>query len=683
MNKKYLLLVAFFALLIVIVFKSWFTFSSLSTGDWEYKFPETIKAFTVYPYAWDFGFGNGLGGNNIFLLALESYFFGTTYLLFNLFHLPWILIERMLWYWPFLIVSSLGSFFLFKRLINNAFGAIFSAFIFLFNTYALMLVGGGQMGVAWGYALIPFVILSFLQILKKLNGQSIPIKEALIAGLCFSLELMFDLRMAYVALVAVVLIYLVLSKKNIRSIIYFLLIPFVTTLLIHFFWLLPFILMGQNPLEKLGEAFSGAGMVKYLSFASFENSISLLHPNWPDNIFGKVGFMKPEFLILPILAFASLLFIGTQNKEQNSLREKAYVICFALIGVLGAFLAKGANEPFGNSYIWMFKHVPFFQMFRDSTKWYALVAVSYSILIPFSVFKTYEWLRLQRKFLIRNRIFNFQNMFVVFIVLYFLFLIRPALLNRLKGTFVSRELVREYVQLEEFLVKDPDFFRTAWIPAFHQFSFSSPLHPKGLVNDFLGVSDGAVALGMFSSNNTKRIIQEAAVKYIIIPYDSEGKIFLEDRKYSEKEYEKTANQVSGIPWLTEIKRFGEIRVFEVPYSKDHFYISSQQSETNSQLSYKYISPVEYKVSLENVKKGDLLVFSESFDSLWIASNQKSEVASQKSDGLFNSFRLPEDGSYDLKIYYQPQSWVNIGLIVSGLSLVSVLLLIFGSALKKW
>ena len=37
------------------------------------------------------------------------------------------------------------------------------------------------------------------------------------------------------------------------------------------------------------------------------HALSLLHPNWPENLFGKVYFLQPEFLILPILAFSAFL----------------------------------------------------------------------------------------------------------------------------------------------------------------------------------------------------------------------------------------------------------------------------------------------------------------------------------------------------------------------------------------
>ena len=162
-------------------------------------------------------------------------------------------------------------------------------------------------------------------------------------------------------------------------------IPLFGLIALHAFWILPAILTHQNPLEQLGSAYSTTGAVKFFSFAALENALSLLHPNWPENLFGKTYFMKPEFLGLPILAYISLLFISTKEKTKEQKKTVQYVLYFALLALIAAFLAKGANDPFGEIYLWMFTNIPGFGVFRDSTKWYVLIAISYSLLIPFSL----------------------------------------------------------------------------------------------------------------------------------------------------------------------------------------------------------------------------------------------------------------------------------------------------------
>src|SRR3989344_5497997 len=380
MRKK--LVDLLFLLLILYVFKTWFLLNPLSSGDWSFNFRQTLKSFTIFPYTWSWtGFVTGLGGNTSFFLGLSTYFSSTANILSNFFNIPWVLIEKFVWFWPFLMISVFSSHFLFKKLFSEKF-ALLSPSIFLFNTYILMIVGGGQMGIAIAYSIVPLVLYSFI----KLN-RNIKLKYSLLFGVLFGILVMFDLRIAYIMLFALVIYFLFNIKqliigKDLKEIVinisYIFIIPFAVSSFLHAFWILPLLVFHQNPVQSFGTVYTSVEAVKFFSFAKFEDAISLLHPNWPENIFGKVGFMKPEFLILPILAYSSLLFVSIKHKTENR-KQRTYILFFAFLGLLGAFLAKGANEPFGGVYLWLFQNIPGFVMFRDPTKWYALIAVSYSI----------------------------------------------------------------------------------------------------------------------------------------------------------------------------------------------------------------------------------------------------------------------------------------------------------------
>lgn len=316
-----------------------------------------------------------------------------------------IFIERLVWWIPFLFIGFISSFLLSRNIFKNVFFSFLASFIYLCNTYILLIIGGGQIaGIGQAYAFAPFVVLSYIILLKNPT-----LNKAIIAGFAVAISVMFDLRMTYITLVGIglyILIRLIFKLQDrssffkntsgvVKNLIYIFVIPGVIVLLLHSFWLIPLAIVRQNPLFQLGSAYDTAAAVKFFSFATFENAFGLLHPNWPENIFGKVGFMKPEFLILPILAYSSLLFVirnkEKQNKEQK--QENMYVLYFVLLGLVGSFLAKGANDPFGGVYLWMFSHVPGFIMFRDPTKWYLLIVLSYAMLIPYTVGKIYEMLK--------------------------------------------------------------------------------------------------------------------------------------------------------------------------------------------------------------------------------------------------------------------------------------------------
>lgn len=659
MMKKYFPSLFIF-LFFILIFKEWFGLNLISAGDFSSFSFSNLKNLQFFPYAW--GINLAVGGLGAFVSPFSwLHFIITTPLIFaKLFSLNWAVTERFFYLYPLLAALLIVPGFVFKKLFPEIKFSFFATLIFSLNTYILMLIGGGQIFIALSYALSPLVFYLFVNSFtqKKLFSS-------LFTGLFFSLEAMLDLRIAYVVAFAF-LFYLLfnvsLSKKFITGALYALVIPICLTFFIHSYWLIPTLILHKNPLYELGQIYTSSSAVKFFSFARLENTISLLHPNWPENLFGKVYFMKPEFLFIPMLAYISLFFV---NKESRKLRKN--IVFFALLGLIGAFLAKGANDPLGIIYVWLFDHIPGFIMFRDPTKWYVLVALSYSILIPYSIYKIFDWLRSRNQFLI----FNFQNLFLILTTLYLLFLIRPALLGELNGTFKSSSIPKDYLKLEQFISNDSSFYRTMWIPTVQRYGFYSNNHPAFVSKDFLNTMP-------LDSNKTLDLLQKSSVRYIIVPYDSQGEIFLKDRIYNEALYLKEVNDVKKIKWLKETKDFGKIVVLELPNPKDHFWTDSNSLT----IKYQYVSPVEYLLEVKNATAGSRIIFSENYNSSWVAMVGDTTIKSEKYN-VFNSFRLEKDGNYNIKVYYSPQAYVNIGLVVSVVSLIVIIfLLIFGYRYKK-
>jgi hypothetical protein len=223
----------------------------------------------------------------------------------------------------------------------------------------------------------------------------------------------------------------------------------------------------------------------------------------------------------------------------------------------------------------------------------------------------------------------------------------------------------DYVRLEKFLVNKPNYFRTLWMPSKQRFGYYSNNHPEMSAQVLFNVTDNQSLFKKLSEENTEKLLQEASIKYVIIPYDSEKEIFLTDRKYDNLIYLQTLRETQKIPWLKQVASFGKIIVFAVPNPKGHFWSPYK----NLSLTYRYISPVAYEVNVRNTKKGNVVIFAESYDSKWVAKYSGFTVQSSKFDDRFNSFVLPTNGSYSLKVYYTSQDYVNIGLIISVVTLV--------------
>ncbi len=669
----------FFTVIIVFIFifKDWFSLESLSTGDWTFKFPQAILASPLYFYAWDANFSNGMGNNITFLLPLSTYAQFAPAILLRLAGFEWNISEKIVWYFPFLLLSLIGSFAFFKKIIiNNNVLAVLSVLIFTTNTYILMTIGGGQIGVGVAYSLIPLVLFSFANILKNLASKQI-INISIIAGIIYSVQLMIDPRIGYISLFIVGIYYVtfLLSNNFFKSLretlVSFLIIPGTVIVFLNFFWIVPFVFIGQNPLSNLGESYTNQGMVDYLSFARLENTISLLHPNWPENIFGKTHFMRPEFLIIPLIGFLGLFLLNTRN-----LFEKRIVVTFSIIGILGIFLAKGSTTPFGNIYLWMFNNIPGFLMFRDPTKWYGLISIAYSVLIPYSIFLLAKLIKIKSKPL------NQEIIMLIFIIIWSL-LIHQAFTGGLTGTFASRSVPKNYVELTNYLIKDKDYYRTLWVPNFTPYSYYSPTNPIIPARALYEIYDNKKLVNQVSLD--RELVDLSSVKYIVVADDINNQIFVNDGNPDIALYENTINSLRKSSFLEEKSKFGKIVLFEVKQPKSRFYIfnSGTGSENiDAKINYQYISPVEYRINIEGGKRGDSVIFSENYDPGWVAVDGDVVIGSAIYKNKINSFILPRDGIYDLKVYYKPQDWVNKGIIVSLSAFVVIILFLIVNLAKR-
>lgn len=596
--------------------------------------------------------------------------------------IPDAFVERVLWWIPFFLLGGGSIYLLTRSVLRNTFAAI-AIMLYMANTYVLMILAGGQVqGVGLAYALAPMILLCLRKVFSQiLDDGRTQISWSVMYGILLGIEMVLDPRLTYIMLVASVIyglvyMFFLMEKTNlfgriIRFGIFGYMLPSIILGLLHMFWILPTVLAHANINSEFGSVFTSKDAVRYFSFAKFENTLGLLHPNWPENIFGKTYFMRPEFLLLPVFAFISLFWVKkTQGKKEYE--KNIHILFFAILGIIGIFLAKGAQDPFGGVYLWMFDHVPGFVMFRDPTKWYLLIAISYAILIPFTIGKVYVW------FKDKVKIPHIQNLFVVLVVGYLLFLIRPAFLGQLGGTFQTHVISWEYQKFSKDLTNDKAFGRILWVPSPQQNAFSSPFHSKISSLDLFQKTNTTDILQEFTKHSTQRLLQEIGVKYVVVPYDSEKEIFLKDRKYDPQQYAATVHSLQQIPWLKQAHGYGQLAVFEVSNPHDHFWIT----DTNATVSYHVVSPTEYDLSVKHVKKGDQLIFAESFNSQWVLQTTAGNLRSQPYQKILNSFVVPIGGSFTGRVIFMPQEWVEIGIWISSITIFVLCIYLLVTSFKQ-
>lgn len=641
------ILIAFY----IFPFVHWFiSFNSLTATDFSYQFFSSFKDYTLQPFIWAPTTNTGFGGNLSY--ALWTYFFWAIPMQIGIFfHLSWEIVERVFFFYPLLILGFITPFLAYKKILNKS-GGILTTFIFMLNSYCLMLIGGGQNIIVMADLVCLLLLTLFI---LGLAQKKLSFSQVILYGVLLAINLMLDLRIFYITLIILVCywLYRFLFNENKKNFVLMSVFSGVVSgtivCLLNSFWILPLILSKKSPVGQLGSDYLSVGAAKFLSFNKFEYGLSLLHPNWPENIFGKVDFLKPEFLLLPIFAFSSLLFFR-KGKREIRLR----IIFLNFLALIGIFLAKGTNDPFGFLYIWFFQHVPGFIMFRDPTKWYLLIVITYSLLIPYSLSRLSQARYIVA--LLGKRAFNFVA--IVF-VLYLVLLLRPVYSNSLLGTFKPQSVPKDYQKLADLENAQKDFYRTLWMPSNQKFAFNSYIHPVVSGSDYFKVFDPTILANVLQKPGMQERLSEASVRYIIIPYDTDSTIFVTDRKYNAMLHNQFVAEVRKIHWLHELKGFSQIHVFEVTDYKKHFWTSSSE-----QISFSEVNPSEYKIA--RVTSGEKVIFSEGFDPGWTAVTKDSQIESKPFKGTYNSFTFPSNSS-DVTITYEPQKWADLGLLITVLT----------------
>jgi len=612
-------------------------------GDWRFLWPENIHYFAGIPSAWDASLNSGMGQSSIPTLWITSYFTLTNS--FSFLGLPWPFIGYLFWVLPTIVIGFVSLFSLYRYLFpHQTKYAIVAGILYITNTYFLSIFGGGQFGVSLAYSFAPLVLLTFLRVLKTQT-----LKNSILFGLILSIQLLFDPRIFYVTLIAIIGFFIgkfSMPKKVGQFLLYVFFLPLSIIVLLHAFWLLPYLLF---PSVAIPTSLGDLSSFRFFSFADFSHTVAFLHPNWPENIFGKVYFLQEQFLLLPIVAFGSLLFLGKKSRE--------ILLTLGMIAFIGIFLAKGTNEPFGFINIFLFEHFPGMDMFRDPTKFYVLISLSYSLLIPYTGGAIASLLK-KRYSLISK------GMAVLLIVGWFAIIFSSFTNGNPIPSFLPRTVPKDYQQLTSFLLSSDSFYRTLWVPHVERYRYFSNKNPS---IDLTELADNKKTITqIFLGKGFEEKVQRAGVRYVVVPDDVTGEIFISGNHYDEKKYEQTVEALNKVSWLRKVKKIGKIIVYSVPNPKDHFWINGN----GEKITYTADSDTSYTLSSSKPLQGNL-IFSERYDPYWVVLVAGKRIGSNRTyDGL-NSFDLGKNNEKKIVVYYQPQTWLDIGMWISLLTIILV------------
>jgi hypothetical protein len=262
--------------------------------------------------------------------------------------------------------------------------SLFAALVYVLNQWFFSQLTEGHIDIIFSYALFPLV---FLAVDRALQSKSL--KRVLWAALALCIFLT-GFHPEFVVIYGVFLVFFMLTAllgmmyprfRNLGKV-KDVLVSFTTVAVIvslmSSFWLAPFVAGVRAP--YLSPSY------KY----PIEEAAKISYPNIFDAIvlraweeWGYVNVLDLRSGISPLgIAIYPLLFVMFLScLSVVFFRRDKYTVVFTLSILFSAVLASGPNSPFGKVFEWAWFNVPHFSVFRAASRWIAIAAFCYAMLV--------------------------------------------------------------------------------------------------------------------------------------------------------------------------------------------------------------------------------------------------------------------------------------------------------------
>lgn len=504
---------------VLIVFRNFFDFSnSLVWGDAPFFYPENLKELFNPPFSWDIR-NNNFGGSqtSILWLYVPTFLMGVLNQLFNLNHEISI---RAIFYFPLLIFSLTGNLVFFKKLGLSDLAKTFGILFYLLNSYILVVIDGGQIGIALSYGLFPWVFYTLLNFIDRKS-----LSRYLITTGAHFLIFNTDLRVALILILFEILWVSIFNFQNLKRNIFQILTMYLIVILLSSFWVVPFI-------SNMYGDIVGPSLTK-TSFIKLINSFYLFQPHFPNNDFGNLNKTPIYYIFFPFIFFLGIILGG----------KKKLILLLSILYLLFVFLAKGGNPPFGEVYKFFTGHILFGSAFRDSSKFYIPSILIGSLLICFSVD------------LIKEKFQRFKFLWIGLVYIFLILSINPAFLGKLNGVLGKPQEKYQFDEIHNLINEEKDF-RTLWFGEKPSLGFADWKHPSLAANllykehPFASMIDGEYDLYYFLHNkDISKWYELLGIKYIFYPPNLREKSLTLKEKSERVFFE---NFISNIPELDKV-----------------------------------------------------------------------------------------------------------------------------------
>ncbi len=671
----------------------------------------------IYAWSGDLFFGNPNAWN-------FTYIFPTTLTKLFLSEIFGLYLSQAIYFTLFIFIAYINFYFFIKNELKNkddSFGLLIPSLFYSLNIFVAINLSGS------GVLILPYIFLPLqLLLVEKVLSKN---KFIYIFFLSLSFLLATSINPPTLAINIIVLfLYLFYKKITLKINIFSLIKPFFktffTTILINSYWIVgvfSFFTSSADYGSILSETLSMQnGSSSYLNVFRFLGLWSFSQGfggkpyfNYSDFVLNNLVFILASFFIV-IFSFSSLFFKG-----KNSIKYFALLLI-----ILSMPMAVGTKEgAFASLYEWSYNNIPLFSMFRSS---YKLVAV---YIFAISVLMTINLVNLKSDFL--KKTYSAILLFCIIVSSYPI-TFQKVFLDGKKVSEIPNYykdarnfIIKDKSNFRVFLLPVQYFPVYEWgkINSHPEIFFEKSIVARqaGSENEKSNKLSIKAYNYLFNKDysNFEKVMSVLNVKYIIQRNDFDWKYY-EDISQSP---EKIKEYLSPYKKIVQI---GKLDIYELP-SKNLGTINLQGTA-----EFQKINPTNYKIYLKNVKNKEDLKFLESFDKNWqlypnqnpssswcgnvIEEYNQNESSVKECEPKQTFFQGEEfsylyqksifenthtmvydyanqwtidpdyikqnyskeyykdnpDGSIDLELtlYFKPQSYFNLGLIISGTTLTA-------------
>ncbi len=504
-KNKYLIAILAIA---VFVYYRWLSLSSFTFADWWFFFADKLRELSISS-VWLAD--KALGSVDLTFWRLPVYYL---YSIFGNFGFNSNVADVFVVFLPIVFLLPLGSYFLIKKIVKSDIGAFVGSIVVSFNTYFLASSTQGHIMINAASAFCIISILFFIKAIEDLRWW----KYLILSAASLFASTFYDLRISYIT-VFILFFYFVYhifiikgfryQFKNTTPLVFCGIFFLSIFTLLNLYWVLPQAISGSlSDNTILGRSLFGN------NFWNIQHAFNLFHPFWNGGAISwfAVQQMPFYFWLIPLFAFAGLI-LDRKNK---------LVLFFGFVSLLGIFLTKQVGEPFTGVYQWLYDHLPGFNAFREASKFYFLIALGYSVLI--GSFINWLWLNWVKN---KWQIFG-KYALTFFIAGLFLWNTKPIITGEIGTLFVPRHIPNDYLVLKDFVLNQPDYFRTFWTPRDSRWGIYVNDKPKisnvGLIsadwknifsNNYGLVQDQII--NVFDLPYSNSIFDVSSIKYVVVP----------------------------------------------------------------------------------------------------------------------------------------------------------------------